>query len=279
VYAAYDPDLGREVAIKILGQRSDLGKVRLWREALALSGIVHPNVLSVYEVGWLGGTTYIVTELAPHGTLADWLTRPRPLAAVLERFSQVGHGLAAVHRHGLVHRDVKPANVFMAKDGRVLVGDFGLVARVGARGEAGSSVVEAPPTELTADGAAIGTPGYAAPEQWEGRSVDARADQYAFTMSLVRALWGSGVSLADLAAIRALPPTRAGEHVPHDLGAILRRGLGPSPDERYPEMLDLVCALERVCDRLLVRRARRIGAMVLTLSMLGALAWLLWTMR
>ncbi len=279
VYAGFDPDLGREVAIKILGRRSDIGKRRLWREALALSGIAHPNVLAVYEVGWFDGTTYIATELAPHGTLGDWLATPRPIASILELFSQVGRGLAAVHRRGLVHRDVKPANLFMGKDGRVLVGDFGLVARAGAQRREAPVSAEPSQAELTVDGTAIGTPGYAAPEQWAGRPVDARADQYAFAVSLARALWGPDVSLVDVVSGTSMPATRSGEPVPDDLVGVLRRALTESPDDRYPEMLDLVAALEDVGDRLLARRARRLGAWLLALPVLGTLAWFLAAMR
>ncbi len=281
VYAGFDPDLGREVAIKILGRRSDVGKLRLWREALALSGIVHPNVLSVYEVGWLGGTTYIATELAPHGTLADWLATARPLVSVLELFSQVGHGLAAVHSRGLVHRDVKPANLFMGKDGRVLIGDFGLVARAGAHGTASTSVVDTAQPDLTVDGVAVGTPSYAAPEQWAGGPgpVDARADQYAFAVSLARALWGPNITIAQLLEGSSMPPSRSRESVPRELVAVLRRALAADPEDRYPEMLALVAELEAIADRLLARRARWISATLLALFAIGPLAWLLSAMR
>lgn len=270
VYAGFDPDMNREVAIKILGRSTDNGKLRLWREALALSAIAHPNVLAVYEVGWIEGTTYLATELAPHGTLADWLSVPRSIASVLERFSQIGHGLAAVH----AHRDVKPANLFMGKDGCVLVGDFGLVARVGTRGPAAASSARHR-ADLTVDGAAVGTPGYAAPEQWAGRPVDFRADQYALAVSLARALWGPSAPADQVVGMRPMPPARSGEQVPPDLVSALRRGLSARPEDRYDGVLDMVAELERIGDRLLARRAARITAAALAVPVLGALAWLL----
>lgn len=276
VYAGFDPDLNREVAIKILGHTSDAGKRRLWREALALSTIVHPNVLAVYEIGWFEGTTYIATELGPHGTLADWLAVPRPLASVLELFSQVGHGLVAVHRSGLVHRDVKPANLFLGSDGRVLVGDFGLVARVGARGRGARASGHG---ELTVDGAAVGTPGYAAPEQWAGKPVDAGADQYAFSVSLARALWGPTVSIPEVLDASSMPPTRSGERATRDLVSILQRGLATAPEDRYSDMDAMVFALESLCDRLLARRARYIMVTLLAVPGIAVLAWLFAAVR
>jgi eukaryotic-like serine/threonine-protein kinase len=254
VYAAYDPELGAEVAIKLLSRRSDDAKLRLWREAVALATIEHPNVLSVYEVGWLLDTAYIATELAPLGTLGDWLETPRPLIAVIDRFSQAARGLAAVHGLGLVHRDVKPANVFIGADGRVLIGDFGLAARVGAKGEA--AIGGDTRADLT-DGFAVGTAGYAAPEQWAGHPVDARADQYALSMALARAIYGRCVSAAEVRDVR-LPASRTGEPVPAALLALIRRGLSEAPADRHRSVDDFATILEGVGDDLLARQARRV---------------------
>lgn len=273
VYAAYDPELGVEVALKLLSGKSDHAKLRLWREAGAIATIDHPNVLSVYEVGWLLDTAYIATELAPHGTLGDWLQVPRPLSAVIDRFSQTARGLAAVHAIGLVHRDVKPANVFLDAGGRVLLGDFGLAARVGTSGEAARGSEGR--AELT-DGFAVGTVGYAAPEQWAGLPVDARADQYALSVALARAIYGREVSANDVRETR-LPASRSGEVVPAALRALIQRGVAVAPGDRYPTIDAFATALEGIGDRILARHARRtfgvqLVAILVVLASAGALA-------
>src|SRR5262245_26589796 len=200
VLLAYDVALNRNVALKLLrsdlraGEQSDTRTARLLREAQAMAQIAHRNVVSVYEVGTAGEQVYIAMEHVDGETLSSWLSAPRPWRTIVAAFAEAAHGLHAAHVLGMVHRDFKPENVFVAKDGRVLVGDFGLVG-VAAQAEDeepglahGSVSPFAGAVGLTRDGTMLGTPGYSAPEQVAGKPVDARADQYAFCVALDEAL-------------------------------------------------------------------------------------------
>ncbi|MCA9687455.1 MAG: serine/threonine protein kinase, partial [Myxococcales bacterium] len=217
VYAAYDPDLDRKLALKLLHEgdrRSERTRVRLLREAQALARVSHPNVIQVYDVGTFEDRIYIAMEFVDGLSLREWLSAEnRDLRAILATFSQAGHGLAAAHQKGLVHRDFKPDNVLVARDGRVVVLDFGIAHAIGdlenehersgiteARlsetrsGERSSSLQGTGPlalhAELTRAGALIGTPAYMAPEQFDSRDTDARSDQFSFCVTLWEALHG-----------------------------------------------------------------------------------------
>ena len=130
VFAAHDPDLDRRVALKLLhagGTTESEARTRLLREARAMAKVNHPNVITVYEVGTAGGVDFVAMELVDGTNVADWLREtPRPAAEVLRVLGAAGRGLAAAHAAGLVHRDFKPANVLLARGGKVVVTDFGL---------------------------------------------------------------------------------------------------------------------------------------------------------
>ena len=229
VYAAYDPDLDRKLAIKLLhdDEHSRDRTIRLLREAQALARVSHPNVIQVYDVGAFEERVYIAMEFIDGVALTDWLAAERrPLQTILHVFLAAGRGLEAAHKKGLVHRDFKPDNVLVARDGRVVVLDFGIahavaeidrrdhesdVARsrlierstnhslmaskdslVGTLGGEGSEIsgVIALDTEVTRAGAIIGTPAYMAPEQLEARETDARTDQFSFCVALWQAIHG-----------------------------------------------------------------------------------------
>ncbi|PRP96165.1 serine/threonine-protein kinase [Enhygromyxa salina] len=136
VYAAYDPDLDRKLALKLLHDDEHSGDrtIRLLREAQALARVSHPNVIQVYDVGTFEERVYIAMEFVDGVSLGDWLSvEKRSLETIVSTFVKAGHGLAAAHDKGLVHRDFKPDNVLVARDGRVVVVDFGIahaVARV-----------------------------------------------------------------------------------------------------------------------------------------------------
>ncbi|MEO1367660.1 MAG: protein kinase, partial [Acidobacteriota bacterium] len=208
VYGAYDPDLDRLVAVKLLqprgGDRGGAGRRRLMREAQALARLNHPNVITAYDVGAVGDRVFLSMEYVEGETLHAWLGRSPSRREIVAAFVRAGRGLAAAHAAGLVHRDFKPGNVMVAKDGRVLVLDFGLAR---ARDDAAAPVGEGPVVDvgawspgspppsgvfehpLTAAGAAPGTPAYMAPEQARGEVATAASDQFSFCVALYRALF------------------------------------------------------------------------------------------
>ena len=138
VHAAYDPDLGRQVALKVVRPDRPDRAPQIHREARLLATLSHANVVPVFEVGEWSGGVYLVTELARGGTLRDALAAGRPWPDIVRLFVQAGRGLAAAHRAGLVHRDVKPDNVLVHEDGRAMLTDFGLAAEESAPSSAGA---------------------------------------------------------------------------------------------------------------------------------------------
>ncbi|MFP2898833.1 serine/threonine-protein kinase, partial [Corallococcus sp. 4LFB] len=262
VFAAYDPDLDRQVALKLLkpGVVADAeARGRLMREAQAQARLSHPNVVTVHDVGLDGDTVFLAMELLRGGTLRRWLAEaPRPWPDVLARFVQAGRGLAAAHAVGLVHRDFKPDNALLGEDGQVRVADFGL-ARAGpvppGALDAPTSAVparEAPhPGGDTPTGSALGTPSYMSPEQWRGEHADARSDQFSFCVALYEALFGQRPFAGDTALERAravsggrvLPPPRD-TRVPASVRQAVLRGLATDPVLRHPSLEALLARLE-----------------------------------
>ncbi|MCY1061805.1 serine/threonine-protein kinase [Nannocystis sp. SCPEA4] len=276
VYAAYDPDLDRKVALKLLrAEGHPASPSRLLREAHALARLSHPNVVQIHDTGAIGGRIFIAMELVRGVDLRTWLTQPRTPAEVLRVFLDAGRGLAAAHDAGFVHRDFKPDNVLVGADRRVRVADFGLVRRHDE--PAGPAAAEPDrgtlSRSLTLTGALLGTPAYMSPEQHRGGTADARSDQFSFCMALWEALHGqrpfAGDSLAEVvAAMRAgqLRPAR-GAGVPGELTRILARGLAHDPERRYPNMPALLAALA-------VDRGRRRRRWLAGLGSAGLLAGL-----
>src|SRR5687768_1419708 len=174
VYAAFDTDLQRRVALKVLRDGlADESQQRLLREARAMARLQHPNVVTVYEVDSKDGRDYVAMELIDGGPVVDWLREaPRDATEIVDVFVAAGRGLAAAHAAGIVHRDFKPHNVLRSRGGRIVVTDFGL-----ARSETDPLATTLPPTHvsssssdpaLTVPGTVLGTPAYMAPEQWSG---------------------------------------------------------------------------------------------------------------
>jgi tetratricopeptide (TPR) repeat protein len=227
VYAAHDPELAREVAIKLV--RAGGESARLLREAKALAKVSHPNVVAVYDAGTVGDQVFIAMELVRSGTMRDWLATPRATREIVRVAIDVARGLAAAHAAGLVHRDVKPDNILVEADGRVRIGDFGFAAEP--------------------EGTLAGTPAYMAPEQFAGGPIDARTDQFGLCATLHEAVWDvrpfAGDDVKALAAnvkanARVTPPDR---RVPRWLRAAIDRGLAPAPGARFASMDALVVAL------------------------------------
>ncbi len=261
VYRARDPELGREVALKVLRDDAQVdiqsARRRLMREAKAMARLSHPNVVTVYEAGVAHGHVFLAMELVQGDNLQDWLdARPRSVAEVIDTFADAGRGLAAAHDAGLVHRDFKPENVLVGRDGRVRVTDFGLAQPVfGEPVEALSTgslagAVASRFASMTVTGSLGGTPAYMAPEIFRGRAADARSDQYSFCVALFRGVYGQaptrGVSVE--AHVRAVTRGElewpADRRVPKPIEALLRRGLAVDAQDRFDSMAELVEGLE-----------------------------------
>ncbi|HWQ29245.1 MAG TPA: tetratricopeptide repeat protein [Dehalococcoidia bacterium] len=259
VYAAYDPELDRKVALKLL--RPDAGgagaRARLLREAQAMARLAHPNVIAVHDVGTYGDQVFVAMEFVEGATLRGWLEEaPRLWREILRVFVLAGRGLAAAHAAGLVHRDFKPDNVLIGRDGRPRVLDFGLVGEGTAEqdGHDGASGSAPPPlgAPLTEAGALMGTPGYMAPEQYLRRPADARTDQFSFCVALYEALYrarpfpgNTPLELARAAVEGRVVEPAADARVPGWVRRIVLRGLRPGPSERYPTMEALLADLSR----------------------------------
>jgi|CXWL01.1.fsa_nt_gi serine/threonine protein kinase len=287
VYTAYDPELDRKVALKVL--RPDPlfheRQARLQREAQALARLSHPNVIQVYDVGTVGDQVFLAMELVKGENLGVWLeARPRSWPEVVACFVAAGEGLAAAHAAGIVHRDFKPGNVLVGRDGRVRVLDFG-IARPVERGKAlesdpdrdldaatvmlsaSHSLSEDVSGQLTRLGQVLGTPRYIAPELVFGRPPDARSDQFAFGVALFEALYGVSpfagedvTQLAFAAVDGRLAGEPAGRRVPSWLRRAVVRTLAGDPAARYVDMVSLLADLRR--DRAAERRKRLLLAAV-----------------
>ncbi|HET9620153.1 MAG TPA: serine/threonine-protein kinase, partial [Kofleriaceae bacterium] len=286
VFAAFDEKLERKVAIKLVAAHGndDHGRQRLLREAQAQARLSHPNVVTIYEVNTLPeGGLFIAMELVKGQTLREWQSDDaRPWADVVALYAAAGHGLAAAHRVGIVHRDFKPDNVLLGDDGRVRVADFGLAFAaegtpappVSSGGGATASGRKGP--VLTAAGAVVGTPGYMAPEQFAGGAVDARSDQFAFCAALYEALhrerpfadyaFAGLPSLADAPAPRRAEPDPA---YPRWLWDVVMRGLAVDPAARFASMDDLLVELTRNRQR---RRRRVVAALAGLTALIAAAA-------
>ncbi|WAS95323.1 serine/threonine-protein kinase [Nannocystis punicea] len=250
VYAARDPMLGREVAIKLArvdGSGSPLAyESRLLREARLLAQVRHPNVVEIHEVGVFRGQVYIVMARIHGQTLRDWQReQSRSWRQTVAKYVAAARGLQAAHAAGLVHRDFKADNALVGDDGRVYVVDFGLARPTGvpveSGGEAGAAAPSSSDSPLTRTGAVVGTPAYMAPEQRAGRPPDVRSDIYSFCVSLYEALHGHRPEYRhDPAATRP-----RGHNVPRWVDRALARGLAPAASRRYATFEPLIAALGR----------------------------------
>ena len=276
VYAAYDPELDRKVALKLLlpqraGGLDDAGRARLLREAQALARLAHPNVVAVYDAGMHDARVWIAMEFVAGQTLGAWAKeKPREWPKILLVLTDVARGVAAAHAAGLVHRDLKPDNVMIDGKGRVRVMDFGLAhgrAPVEDQ-ELGSTLqfdVESQPEtaalalRLTQAGALNGTPAYMAPG-WSVMAWELLFGERPYT----------GDTLDELAAKvvsgRRQPPPR-GRRVPGWLRRMVERGLVPQPSLRWPTMAVLLTALERGRTRARVKTA---AVVLMGVAVIGA---------
>jgi len=239
VYRAYDPELDRDVALKlvrVLGDERgrDRARERVVREAQAMAKLAHPNVVAVYDASTYGAHVFVAMELVDGTNLEMWLTAaPRSWRAIAMVFRDAARGLAAAHAAGIVHRDFKPANVLVGKDGRARVSDFGL-----------ATTAQETRAEL------VGTPAYMSPEVRAGAAADASSDQYSFAVALREALGTS----------------------PRRLRSVFRRAQASEPSARFTSMDDVGRAL----DRALASRARwLVPAAALVIVIGGASVYML----
>ena len=283
VFAAYDPELDRKAALKLLRHTSadrPKARMRLRREAQALAKLNHPNVLTVYDVGIHEGQVFLAMEYVEGRTLSDWMGckdgHPRPWREVVSAFAAAGRGLAAVHEVGLVHRDFKPDNVLIGDDGGVRVADFGLARLTDSSDEIETSPKPQPlQAKLTRTGASLGTPAYMAPELLFGTGeATVKSDQYGFCVALFEALYGTlpypgdtTEMLVTAVARGRIAEPKVAVSLPAWLVRVVHRGLARDPSLRFPSMNKLLAALDGGAIR---RRRLAAFAAVTTVGMIVA---------
>src|SRR3954464_1353727 len=245
VYACEDQTLGRLVAVKVLAPHyaaDDDAAARFQREARAAARVSdHPHVVTIYDIGEHDGTAFIVMEYLPGGTVADRLRSadPIPYAAAVRWLDEAASALDHAHRAGIVHRDVKPANLLLDANGRLAVGDFG-IARM------------ATDSGMTATGTVLGTAAYLSPEQALGEPATAASDRYALAVVAFELLTGrrpfagEHVAAQARAHVEAKPPRASAldPALPPAVDRVLWRGLEKDPARRWPTACSFVEALE-----------------------------------
>jgi serine/threonine protein kinase len=246
IFVGRDRRLGREVAVKVLLDGDPIAARRFEREARVAARLQHPGIVTVYDAGfWPTGEPFLVMKhvlgrsldrvIADAETLDDRL-------ALLPHLIAVADALAYAHDQGIVHRDLKPGNVVVGAFGETVVIDWGLAKDLRAdEADEPRPAREGGRSDLTVDGAVLGTPAYMAPEQAAGEPVDVRADVYALGAILFQSLSGAPPEpRSGAAALLALEP-----RAPADLVAIAAKALAPDRQERYPSAFDLAEDLKR----------------------------------
>jgi Tol biopolymer transport system component/predicted Ser/Thr protein kinase len=292
VYRAYDTQLRRPVALKILlpAYASDPERrSRLLREARAASALSHPNIVSIHEAGSDNGVDFIAMEFVEGKSLGQIIpAKGMPLGQALDCAVQMASGLAKAHAAGVIHRDLKPGNIMLSRDGLVKLLDFGLARRV----ELGPGH----DTTLTIEGQILGTPSYMSPEQAQGKPVDVRSDVFSFGSVLYEIVTGKrafekGSHVATLAAVVEVEPPALPSSVPRDLERIVTRCLRKDPAQRFQHMDDVKVDLEELkkesesgqhpgitaVANASRKRWRRLPLLLLVASLACAVALFIWT--
>ncbi|HVT10372.1 MAG TPA: serine/threonine-protein kinase [Polyangia bacterium] len=274
VYAAYHPELDRRIALKMVFGPRDWGldrQRRLLREAQIIARLNHPNIVTVHDARTVGERVYVAMEFVDGQTIAAWLRETeRSWQQIVDAFVSAGRGLAAAHAANVVHRDFKPQNVMIGRDGRVRVMDFGLARPLRCADEI-PIVPEVPlavnDVTSTTVGAVVGTPAYMAPEQLNGHPADTRSDQFSFCVAFHEAIYGVRPSAGTTSGVR--PVAR----IPPWLKRVIRRGLDPDPRKRFGSMEELLRAIERGRNRVRRRLVLLVaGGLILIAAAVGGRA-------
>jgi eukaryotic-like serine/threonine-protein kinase len=250
VYRAYDNRLEREVALKVIRREAVSSELlenmlrRFEREARALAKLEHSNIVKVHDYGEHEGSPYLVMQYLPGGTLKEKISQPMPYTAAAHLLHPIALALGYAHQRGVVHRDVKPANILITLEGAPMLSDFGIAKILEKQGL----------TQLTNTGVGIGTPEYMAPEQGMGKEVDHRADIYALGIVFFEMLTGQKPYRADtpMAVVikhmtDPLPhPHQFMPDLPDEAVHIIFRSLAKDPADRFPDMIDFAAALENL---------------------------------
>jgi eukaryotic-like serine/threonine-protein kinase len=254
VYRAHDPQLNRDVAIKVLSELASSEPDSLRRfeqEARAAAALNHPNILAIYQMGTYEGAPYLVSELLEGQTLQESLRiGPLPLRKAIDYGVQIANALSAAHEKGIVHRDLKPGNLFCTRDGRIKILDFGL-----AKLRPSEDAAHLAPT-ITMHGVVWGTPGYMSPEQVRAQATDHRSDIFAFGAILYEMVIGmrafEKTTTADTmsAVLNEEPPSisQVAPNTPVALQMIVSRCLEKKPEHRFQSASDLAFALRALSD-------------------------------
>jgi predicted Ser/Thr protein kinase len=256
VYGARDEQVGRDVAVKVLigdVEAEPETRARFFREAQITSKLLHRNIVTVFDIGEDDGRLFIVMEMLKGRTLGDFLkeSEPVPLEQKLDLMLQICEGLSVAHASGIVHRDIKPGNLFVLADGGLKIVDFG-VARLAS-------------SNLTASGLIIGTPDYMSPEQARGREVDSRSDIFSaaavfyFMLSGRKAFEGAELPVVLQKVVREDPPPLREDQAPTSLARIITKALTKDPNGRYQKAADMAADLVRF-KRYLDAETRQIAA-------------------
>lgn len=242
VWLAHDLALGREVALKIPTSKGHEADSLLY-EAQTAASLRHPNIVPIFEVGNAGGRAFIASQYIEGLTLRDFLSSGRPpIVRTVELLTCVADALHHAHEHGVVHRDVKPANILVNQEGQPFVTDFGIAKRI------------SPDSTITSDGRIVGTARYMSPEQASGRSreTDRRSDVYAVGVILFEMLTGDTPFRGNVRALlhqktfeEAPSPRRLDPNLPKDLETICLKCLEREPAKRYQTALELADELKR----------------------------------
>jgi tetratricopeptide (TPR) repeat protein len=286
VYSAHDAKLGRSVAIKLLAasRLDEAGLRRFRKEARTVSSLSHPNIVTVFDDGMHEGVPYLATELLKGETLRQRLERGAlPLEEATRLARQMAAGLQAAHERGVVHRDLKPDNVFLCAGGLLKLLDFG-IAKLLAGSEALAASPKKDATTTSDTGHILGTPGYMSPEQVRSRPQDQRSDVFSFGLVLYEMLSGKRAFQRDSAVetaysiLTAQPPALPGQ-VPAPLRALVSACLQKEPSQRPDGFAQVVAALDGAPLPNATRvgwRRRRAGVLTLAAGLVAVAAFWLW---